>query len=83
MVIGELACGNLKQRTEILSLLHSLPALQRVSDDEILFFIDTHRLFGRGLGLTDIHLLASCRLAKCGLWTLDKGLQKAAVELEH
>jgi predicted nucleic acid-binding protein len=82
MVIGELACGNFKQRTEILSLLHALPVLPRVSDDEIIFFIEKHRLFGRGLGLTDIHLLASCRLAKCGLWTLDKGLHKAAAELE-
>ena len=82
LVIGELACGNLKQRTEILSLLHALPVLPRVSDDEILFFIEKHRLFGKGLGLTDLHLLASCRLAKCEMWTLDKGLQRAAAELE-
>ncbi|MDZ4198597.1 MAG: VapC toxin family PIN domain ribonuclease, partial [Kiritimatiellia bacterium] len=38
-VIGELACGNLLNRKEILSLLHSLPVVQRVEDDEILFFI--------------------------------------------
>ena len=82
MVIGELACGNLKQRKEILSLLHALPSLPRISDDEVLFFVEEHRLFGRGLGLTDMHLLASCRLAKCDLWTLDKGLHKAATELE-
>ena len=81
MVIGELACGNLKQRTEILSLLHALPPLGRVSDDEILFFVEKHGLFGRGLGLTDVHLLASCKIANCRLWTLDKGLQKAAAEL--
>ena len=81
MVIGELACGNLKQRAEILSLLHALPALSCVSDDEILFFVEKHRLFGRGLGLTDVHLLAACKIASGRLWTLDKGLQKAAAEL--
>jgi predicted nucleic acid-binding protein len=81
MVIGELACGLLRQRTEILSLLHALPALARVSDDEVLFFVEKHRLHGRGLGLTDVHLLAACRLANYRLWTLDKMLIKAANEL--
>ena len=81
MVIGELACGNLKERKQILSLLHALPTLGRVSDDEILFFVEKHELFGRGLGLTDVHLLASCKIANCRLWTLDKRLEKAAAEL--
>ena len=82
LVIGELACGHLKQRKEVLSLLHALPMLPRVSDDEILFFIEEHRLSGRGLGLIDMHLLASCRLTGCALWTLDKELQKAAATLK-
>ncbi len=81
MVIGELACGNLGQRKEILSLLHALPAPGRVSDDEVLFFVEKHRLFGRGLGLTDVHLLASCKVSNCRLWTLDRRLQKAANEV--
>ena len=42
MVIGELACGNLKRRTVLLSLLHALPPLGRVSDDELLFFVEKH-----------------------------------------
>jgi predicted nucleic acid-binding protein len=29
-IIGELACGNLKNRTQILSLLDTLPSAQRV-----------------------------------------------------
>lgn len=81
MVIGELACGNLKRRKELLALLHALPSLERVSDDEILFFIDQHRLGGRGLGLVDMHLLASCMLAHATLWTLDRRLQRTADEL--
>ena len=78
MVIGELACGNLKRRKELLSLLQALPAVERVSDDEILFFIEQHRLSGRGLGLVDVHVLASCVISQTHLWTLDSRLQQAA-----
>ena len=80
-VIGELACGNLANRKEILSLLHSLPAVQRVEDDEVLFFIEQHSLAGRGLGLIDVHLLASSKMSEHPLWTKDKRLTAAAKEL--
>ena len=83
LVIGELACGNLKHRKELLSLLHALPTNERVSDDEILFFIEQHRLFGRGLGLVDIHILASCVISQTALWTLDRRLQQAADDLSR
>jgi len=78
LIIGELACGQLQRRKEVLALLHALPVVERVSDDEILFFIEKHRLFGRGLGLIDIHLLAACSITPATLWTLDSKLQKAA-----
>ena len=81
-IIGELACGNLGNRAEFLSLLQALPALPVAQDEEILHFIGIHRLMGRGLGLIDIHLLASASLGKASLWTLDKRLQKAAHDLD-
>jgi len=80
-VIGELASGNLANRKEILSLLNSLPALQRLEDDEILFFIEQHSLAGRGLGLIDVHLLASSKMSEHPLWTTDKRLAATAEEL--
>jgi predicted nucleic acid-binding protein len=80
-VIGELACGNLANRQEILSLLHALPAAHRVEDDEILFFMESHSLAGRGLGLIDLHLLASSKISEYPLWTKDKHLTAAAMEL--
>ena len=80
-VIGELACGNLANRKEVLSLLHSLPAVERVEDDEILFFIEQHSLASRGLGLIDVHLLASSKVSEHPLWTKDKRLTAAAEEL--
>ena len=81
-IIGELACGGIQNRPEILSLLAALPSLTKAQDDELLEFIDLHSLTGRGLGLIDIHLLASCKLDGELLWTGDKKLSKAADALK-
>ncbi len=80
-VIGEVACGALRHRAELLDLLGALPALPRAGDSEVLAFIDRHRLMGKGLGWIDVHLLASCRLADAPLWTRDKRLAQAAARL--
>ena len=81
-IVGELACGGIRNRPEILSLLSALPSLTRAGDDEVLLFIDRHRLMGRGLGLIDVHLLVSCMLDGTSLWTRDAKLGNAATELE-
>ena len=80
-VIGELACGDLRNRREILSLLSDLPRLVPVADEEALLFIDHHRLHGRGLGFVDMHLLASCAVEETALWSKDARLMKAARQL--
>lgn len=77
-VVGELACGNLANRREIISLLHSLPAAPKVDDDEILFFVERHKLMGRGLGLVDVHLPASTTIGGDSIWTTDNSLRIAA-----
>jgi len=76
--VGELACGNLRRRGEIFDLLASLPAIGKAGDSEVLRFIESHRLHGGGLGLVDVHLLASCALDRRRLWTLDERLAKTA-----
>lgn len=81
-VIGEVACGNLKNRKEIIALIHALPCVQKADDDEILFFIERHRLNGRGVGLIDVHLLASCLVERCFIWTSDKHLRAVAEEMK-
>src|SRR3989339_553666 len=58
-IIGELACGNLKNRAEVLSLLHALPMAISVEHEETMQFIENHLLMGKGLGYIDIHLLMS------------------------
>ena len=81
-VIGELACCNIKNRNEIISLLKALPMAQEVDFDEFLFFIDQNHLMGKGIGFVDIHLLASAKLTGVKLWTADKRLASAADQLK-
>ena len=73
-VAGELACGTLKDRDLILSSLATLPPATVASDAEVLHLIEHKRLWGRGIGWTDAHLLTSALLSHCQLWTLDKRL---------
>jgi len=80
-VVGELACGTLQKRSEILSMLKALPAAHLLEHEEVLSFLEPRRLYGRGIGWVDAHLLASTLLTGCGLWTLDKPLRKAAADL--
>lgn len=77
-VIGELACGNLRNRTAILQLLRDLPQAVLAMDEEVLQCIEKNRLHGRGLGWTDVHLLASALLIPARLWTLDTVLSREA-----
>jgi len=82
-VLGELACGNLKNRGEVLQLLGELPAAPMATDPEALDFIERRALMGRGIGYVDVHLLASVALAGTAqLWTRDKRLTAVAADLE-
>ena len=80
-VIGELACGNLRNRGEILTSLDRLPIPVLANDDEVLGLVERERLYGRGIGWIDVHLLASARLTGSPIWTLDRRLNEAAISL--
>ena len=80
-IVGELACGNLKNRSEIISLLQRLPGAIRAGHEEVMQFIEPHGLMGKGLGYVDMHLLASARLTGVAIWTLDKRLHEVALKL--
>ncbi|MFH1038429.1 MAG: type II toxin-antitoxin system VapC family toxin [PVC group bacterium] len=77
-VIGELACGNLANRTEIMTLLSSLPPVKAASHSEALHLVEIHSLQGSGIGWIDVHLLSSALLSRVALWTRDRKLQTAA-----
>ncbi len=80
-VCGELACGTLRNRARILSDFRALPEASVASDEEVLRLIENRSLWGRGLGLIDIHLLSSALISGCGFWTLDRRLASAARDL--
>jgi predicted nucleic acid-binding protein len=81
-VIGELACGHLKDRNKILGYLRDLPMMNTATDEEVLCFIDNRDLAGCGVGYLDMHLLASVQLyGHAKLWTKDKKLAALAGKL--
>ena len=81
-VLGELACGNIRNRGEILDLLRQLPSAREATDEEAHTFIDRRRLMGRGIGYIDVHLLAAAALTPSArLWTRDRRLARIASEL--
>ena len=80
-IVGELACGNIKNRNEILSLLKSLPMVSVVEHDEVLTFIEDRKLARKGLGYVDVHLLASAILSDSAIWSLDKKLSEIAIDI--
>jgi len=73
-IVGELACGNLKNRSEILSLLQALPMSIQAEHDEVMKLIENNQLMGKGLGYIDVHLLAAASLTEVLIWTIDKKL---------
>ena len=80
-VLGELACGHLGKREEALSMLRTLRPAPVAEHDEVLAMIERLKLFGTGLGYLDMHLIASARLARRPIWSLDKPLAQVAFRL--
>jgi len=80
-IVGELACGNLRDRATILSFLQLLPMSIEAEHEEVLSFIENNRLMGKGIGYVDAHLMASAVLTDVPIWTLDKKLAQVAESL--
>ena len=55
--------------------------MNTVSDDEILYFIEEKQLMGLGIGIVDVHLLASAIITNIPLWTTDRRLKEVAKRL--
>lgn len=81
-IVSEIACGSLAERQTVLELLQDLPSAVVAEFDEVLAFVEHHRLWGKGIGYVDVHLLAAVVLTKgATLWTRDKRLRTAAQAL--
>lgn len=81
-VLGELACGQIRNRREFLDLMGALPVAAVATDAEVLSLIERKRLMGRGIGWVDVHLLASALLtAETSILTSDRQLERIAKDL--
>jgi predicted nucleic acid-binding protein len=76
-VIGELACGSLHKRGEVISHLRSLPLASVARDSEVHYLLDSNRLWSKGLGWVDLHLLTSALLSGWAFWSADAALAAA------
>ena len=81
-IIGELACGNLGNRDEILRMMRELPQARTAENSEVMYFINDYKLYGSGLGWVDMNIIASSMLTQCRLWTLDNKLKRVALKLK-
>jgi predicted nucleic acid-binding protein len=81
-VITEVALGSMHDRRAKLAALDTLLRVNVAESDEVRRLIESHSLYSKGLGLTDVHLIASCLMTVgIQLWTRDKTLARVAKSL--
>ena len=80
-IVGEIACGGIKNRYEIINLLNDLPSTDILDHNEIMEFIEYRKIMNKGIGYIDVHLLGSALVSETPLWTFDKALSKIANQL--
>jgi len=82
LVEGELLIGDLgRTRTRLLAAYSEIHRARIVAHEEVVEFVESRLLRGRGIGWIDAHLLASTVVERCTLWTADASLEDVAAEL--
>jgi predicted nucleic acid-binding protein len=81
-IVAELALGSLRDHARTLALLDLLPQIRTAQMHEVRELIGSQRLYNRGIGLIDAHLIASALInPPTLLWTREKPLRKIAESL--
>jgi len=80
-VYGELLIGDLGGRKQLLADYHQIHQAPVVPHDDVVAFVRSRRIHGRGIGWIDAHLLASALVERLALWTTDPRLRALAKEL--
>lgn len=81
LIVEETALGSVKGRGAVLDLLANLYQFPVVGNHEILHLTQQRQLWGRGLSVVDVHLMAAVTLVPGSqLWTRDKRLRAACLE---
>lgn len=78
----ELALGSMANREQILADLALLPHAPVAETDELFGLVELRRLYRRGIGITDLYLVASALFDRSiSIWTRDRRLGDIADEL--
>ena len=75
----ELALGSIANREKVLTDLVLLPQVPVAEVDELFSLLELRKLYRRGIGVTDLHLIASALFDKTiSIWTRDRRLGEIA-----
>jgi predicted nucleic acid-binding protein len=78
----ELALGSIANRDQVLADLALLPQAPVAKTDELFELVELRKLYRRGIGITDLHLIASALFERSiSIWTRDRRLGDIAEEL--
>ena len=80
-VLGELALGGLPGDSDHARSLQSLPAAPVIPLSDVVAFISSEEMTGRGIGYVDVHLLASATVSGAQVMTTDQKLHRQAHRL--
>jgi predicted nucleic acid-binding protein len=80
-VYGELLLGDRAGRAKLLGAYEQIRQASMVPHSEVVAFVQSRALSGRGVGWIDVHLLASAIVEQFPLWTADTRLFAVAKEL--
>ena len=80
-IYGELLIGDRGGRKKLLSAYEKMFQAIMIPHREVVSFVQTRKLNGRGVGWIDVHLLASAIVGGMQLWTADVSLTGLAKEL--
>ena len=81
LVHGELLIGDRGGRTPLLTAYAKIHRAGTVPHAEVVEFVSSRTLRGRGIGWVDAHLLAATLVEQSTLWTADGSLASLAAEL--
>lgn len=78
----ELALGSIANREVVLADLARLPQAPIAKTEELFGLVELRKLYRRGIGITDLHLVASALFDRSiSIWTRDRRLGDIADEL--
>ncbi len=79
LIIGEIAMGSLQNRKFFIDELQNLPKVHVASNAEVMAMVEWHKLFSKGIGFIDAHLLAGVKMTdNATLLTNDNRLREQA-----